>query len=240
MRDALPPDKRVRQKVVVAPNSVDTDRFFPAKDKVAAKLAVGAPTDQPLVLMLANLSPHKGQTTVIRAIAELKRKGIRATCWLAGVERDGQAFTESLKGSVKNLGLEKDVKLLGFRSDSPELMRAADIFVLPSTREGLPISLVEAQATGVPVIAAPTAGVPEVVSHRVTGLIAAADDHQAYAQGIEALIENGDLRQTIIQNAHQQATGEYNWTGYRNRIFGVYEQLLGNKNARNTTTPIGV
>src|SRR5262249_48318367 len=150
------------------PNTVDTARFFPG-DRQEAKAKVGAPP-LPLVLMLANLAPHKGQETAVRAVAELKRRGIDVACWLAGEERGGgDAFTVRLRGLIAELGLADRVRLLGFRGDAPELLRAADFFLLPSTHEGLPLTVLEAQASKVPVLASATAGIPEAVQDGETG-----------------------------------------------------------------------
>jgi glycosyltransferase involved in cell wall biosynthesis len=122
-----------------------------------------------LILLVANLAPHKGHKgheTAIRAVAILKERGVNAWLWFAGIERgDSLEYTERLKTLCGELGVAGRVRFLGQRSDVPELLRAADFFLLPSTSEGLPLSILEAQASKVPVIAAPTAGIPEIIRH---------------------------------------------------------------------------
>ena len=76
------------------------------------------------------------------------------------------------------------VRLLGQRDDANVLLRAADFFLLPSTNEGLPLSILEAQATKVPVLAAPTAGIPEIVRDAETGFLIPATDAPGYAHRI--------------------------------------------------------
>jgi glycosyltransferase involved in cell wall biosynthesis len=229
VRRALPEDRQNRQKIAAVPNAVDTQKFSPG-DKVTAKARVGAPADVPLVLMLANLAPHKGQETTIRATAILKRRGVRVVCWLAGAERGGtQSYTERLRSFIAEMDVSDRVHLLGPRTDAPDLLRAADLFLLPSTHEGLPLSLVEAQATKVPVLAAPTAGVPEIVRHGETGLLIPADDAAAYADGMVQLLSHADLYHRVTEAAFAQVNREYNWRTYCQRIWELYEDLPANR-----------
>jgi len=168
VRNALPDHLQRTQSIVAVPNAVDMDRFHP-EDKDLAKQKVGAPRNIPLILLVANLAPHKGHKgheTAIRAVAILKERGVNAWLWFAGIERgDSLEYTERLKTLCGELGVAGRVRFLGQRSDVPELLRAADFFLLPSTSVGLPLSILEAQASKVPVIAAPTAGIPEIIRH---------------------------------------------------------------------------
>jgi glycosyltransferase involved in cell wall biosynthesis len=153
VRNALPDHLQRTQSIVAVPNAVDMDRFHP-EDKDLAKQKVGAPRNIPLILLVANLAPHKGHKgheTAIRAVAILKERGVNAWLWFAGIERgDSLEYTERLKTLCGELGVAGRVRFLGQRSDVPELLRAADFFLLPSTSEGLPLSILEAQASKVP------------------------------------------------------------------------------------------
>jgi glycosyltransferase involved in cell wall biosynthesis len=232
VRRSLPDRLRDRQRIEAVPNAVDTGRFFPAVDKVEAKCRVGAPEGTPLALMLANLAPHKGQETAIRAIAALARRGIAATCWLAGVERGpGEGYADRLSALIDELGVGDRVRLLGFRADAPDLLRAADLFLLPSTCEGLPLSIVEAQATKVPVLAAPTAGIPEVVADGETGFLIAADDAEGYADRIAMLLDDGALHRRVAESAYAQALRESTWRSFCGRMLELYD-LLGDGRGR--------
>ena len=192
VRRALP-EGSDSTRIVAVPNAVDTEKFAPGP-KGPAKERVGAPRGKPLALMLANLAPHKGQETVIRAAALLKQRDVDVTFWLAGSERDGKSdYTKQLQALMRATGVADRVELLGQRSDVPDLLRAADFFLLPSTREGLPLSVLEAQASRVPVLAAPTAGVPEVIQDGQTGFLIPADDADGYACRIEQLLTAPEL-----------------------------------------------
>lgn len=226
VREALPTSHRDQQRVVAIPNAVNTDRFY-AGDRRAAKAKLGAPADRPLVLMLANLAPHKGQRTAVRAMAELMRGGLDACCWLAGVDRAPDApFRTELEREIESCGMTSHVTLLGFRGDAPDLLRAADLLLLPSTSEGLPLTVLEAQASRVPVLAAPTAGVPEIIRDGETGFLIDADDYLAYAARMRELLLKESLRECIAHAAHEQCLRAHGWAAYFARICALYDELL--------------
>jgi glycosyltransferase involved in cell wall biosynthesis len=88
IRAMMPRETFARTRIEGLPNPVDVERFTPG-DRAEARRRVGAPLEAPLLLMLANLAPHKGQETVIRTVASLRARGIETVCWLAGIERGG-------------------------------------------------------------------------------------------------------------------------------------------------------
>ncbi len=217
-----------KQRIIAVPNAVDTEKFFPG-DKDEAKRRTGAATDVPLILMLANLAPLKGQETAIRAVAELKKRGVHTNCWLAGVERGGGTYTAQLSSLISELDVEDRIRLLGYRSDAPDLLRAADFFLLPSTHEGLPLSILEAQASKLPVLTAPTGGIPELVSNGETGFLIHAGDYVGYSNSIQTLLSNRGLYEHVAENAYEQVKREYEWNTYCERIWEIYCELLANR-----------
>jgi glycosyltransferase involved in cell wall biosynthesis len=226
VRRSLPEPYQARQRIVAVPNAVDTKLFCPG-DKREAKLRIGAPIDVPLLVMLANLAPHKGQETAIRCVAELKERGVDVVCWLAGVERTGgTTYSDYLYGLVDELRVSEQIRLLGFRDDTVDLLRAADFFLLPSTREGLPLSILEAQASKVPVLAAPTPGICEVIADDETGFLIPQDDPVGYANRIQALLRNPALYYRLAEKAHEKVVREYDWIGFCERIWAIYRELL--------------
>jgi len=208
------------------PNAVDVKRFSPS-NKVLAKQKVGAPNGVPLVLMVANLAPHKGQETAILAAAILKEMKVRSHFWLAGIERGGkQEYTAHLYALCHRLKVADRVRFLGHREDVPELLRAADIFLLPSTAEGLPLSVLEAQATKVPVLAASTAGIPEVVTDRESGFLIPAEDALGYAHRIESLLRCPEISNRVTEQAYTRIIKQHNWSTYSEKVWTLYESLI--------------
>jgi glycosyltransferase involved in cell wall biosynthesis len=214
-----------RVRIAAVPNAVDSDVFFPG-DRPAAKHKVGAPLDRPMMLMLANLAPNKGQETAIRAAAELRRRGTNLACWLAGVEREGAGYLERLKQLTVELGVVDQVRFLGFRNDGPDLLRAADFLLLPSTIEGLPLSILEAQASKVTVLASAVGGVPEVVTDGETGFLIPETNALAYAERIALLLDNPDTCRRITDRAYANVKQEHSWPTYCRRVGELYEELM--------------
>jgi glycosyltransferase involved in cell wall biosynthesis len=225
VRRVLPASYQEHQRIISLPNAIDVDRFYPGK-QAAAKQLVGAPCGIPLVLMVANLAPHKGQETAIQTTAMLKKAGVDITCWFAGIERehDGR-YTTHLQALCNELGIGDRVCFLGHREDIPDLLRAADLLLLPSTNEGLPLSVLEAQATKVPVLAAPTAGIPEVITDGETGFLIPADDAGGYAHCIATLLHQPEIYQRVREQAYTKVIKEHNWQIYCQTIWRLYQSL---------------
>jgi glycosyltransferase involved in cell wall biosynthesis len=234
LRDALG-ERGALARIEAVPNAVDTERFRPG-DRPAAKRLVGAPADRPLVLMLANLAPHKGQETTLRAVAELKARGRAVACWIAGVERGGGgAYLRHLQALAAKLGITDCVRFLGFRQDGPDLLRAADFLLLPSTHEGLPFVVLEAQASKTAVLAAPTAGVPEAIADGLTGFLIPADAPAAYARRMEGLLDNPGWYHQVTDRALAAVRRTYSWTAFYDRVQDLYGEVLDN---RRSTSPL--
>jgi glycosyltransferase involved in cell wall biosynthesis len=232
VRRALPCSLQETQWIEAVPNAVDTRRFHPG-DKPRAKQRVGAALSRPLALVVANLAPHKGQETAIRAVAILKQSGVAVDCWLAGVERGGgTVYTDRLQALIDDLRVQDCVRLLGHRDDIDLLLQAADFFLLPSKHEGLPLSILEAQATRVPVLAAPTAGVPEIVSDGESGFLIAAGDADGYAHRIRLLLANPELADRVAEGGFVRATRDFTWATYGERMIELYGELLERRRRR--------
>jgi glycosyltransferase involved in cell wall biosynthesis len=226
VREALPAASRENQRIEAVPNAVDLNRFSPM-EKTAAKRRLNAPLDKLLVLVMANLSPHKGQETAVHTIAALLKRGNPVHLWLAGADRtQEQAFDAKLRRLVEDLCLQDSVSFLGFRADSSALLQAADVVLLPSTSEGLPLTLLEAQACNVPVIAAPTAGVPEIVHDGETGFLVPAGDVEGYVNKIDLLFNNPATVRRITEQAAARCRTFHSWDAYRRRIAKLYSEVL--------------
>ncbi len=221
--------------VAVVPNPVDTERFTP-DNKRAARARVGAPPSRPLLLMLSNLSPVKGQETAIRATALLKRRGIDVLCWMAGLERGGTTtYTDKLKSLIAELGVGDRAVLLGERRDTPDLLRAADVFLQPASTEGMPLAVLEAQATKLPVVAAPVGGVPEIVANGETGFLVAQEDVAGYADVVARLLQDHALASRLAENAYARATTENDWPTFCRRVWDLYGEVFERRRAAGTT-----
>jgi glycosyltransferase involved in cell wall biosynthesis len=221
----------VRVAVSAVPNAVDVTRFSPGdRDDARRRIGLGH-ANTFVILILANLSPHKGQATALRALKLLREQGLSAECWIVGEDRGGGDYLRTLRALTAELGLAEHARFLGYRSDAEDLLRAADAFVLPTTHEGLPFSILEAQSAGVPVVASDIPGVLEVVEDNRSGFIVPADDAAGYADRLARLAHDPELRRRLTQTASEFVRREHRWQTFEDRMFALYTALADKEQA---------
>lgn len=163
-------------KTLLIANGVDTERFRPrAEGREGEDFVIGT------VGRIQDVKNHKG---LVEAFALLRAMLPQRRLRLA-IVGDGPLF-DALQRQVRDAGLEDAVWLPGSRTDIPELMRSFDVFALPSIAEGTPVTILEAMATGLPVVASRVGGIPEVVDDGATGLLVPPSDAQALADALAA------------------------------------------------------
>jgi len=176
-------------------NGVDVERFRPATsaaERVTTRRVLETPEDAVVILMVGRLVAEKGYLELFRAMRQ-----IDAILWVAG-ERLPSDHASAIDAALADIGrhpvLSRRIRLLGYRDDVPALMRAADIFTLPSHREGMPRSIIEAMASGLPVVATDIRGAREEVVAGETGALVPAGDAQALADALARLAGDPALR----------------------------------------------
>ncbi len=162
-------------------NAIDLERFCPG-DKATARNALGLADwlERPLIVCAARLEPVKGVDILLQALAALP---VETTLAVAGEGTE----RASLEAQACELGLTDRVRFLGRIDAMPELYRAGDVCALPSRNEGLPLSVLEAQASGCPVVATQVGGVPRAIDP-VSGAIVPPDDPAALASALESVL----------------------------------------------------
>ena len=180
-------------KAVVVPNGIAAPPADAAAAGADVRRALGLGVDQPVVLCAARLEPEKGLPTLVTAMAAVRAACPAAVCLLAG---QGSVRAE-IERQIAAAGLSGAVRLLGFRSDVPALMAAADVFVLPAPAEPFGLVLLEAMAAGRPVVAVGVGGPAEIVVDGRTGLLVPPDDPAAVAAAVGRLLANGPLRRSM-------------------------------------------
>ena len=172
---------RGRMRAVL--NGIDLRLFSDAREcRAQARRRLLPGSDVRLLLSVGRLADEKNHAGLLRAFAHVAGRYPDVQLWLAG---DGPRRKDLLR-QRKDLGLEDRVVFLGARHDVPELMRAADVFVLPSRYEGFGLVVAEAMASGTPVVATDAGGVAEVLNG--AGILVPVGDDDALAQGlVEAL-----------------------------------------------------
>jgi glycosyltransferase involved in cell wall biosynthesis len=182
----------------IIPNGVDLDCFgHPAGDW---RRVHGFSERDGLIVSVARLEPQKNPLGLIEAFARGLRDDARWRLLLAG---DG-SLRESAREHAQQLGIGERVHFLGVRADVPELLAACDLFALASDWEGSPLALIEAMASGLPVVATAVGGVPELVEHGTAGLLAPPRDAPALAESLAALAQDPQRRESFAGCARQR------------------------------------
>lgn len=174
-------------KVVTILNGVDTDVFRPG-DAAAARARLGVPASGYHVGCVARLSPEKDHATLLTAFARLRGARPDAHLTLIG---DG-ALRPALEAQAARLGLDGAVTFAGMRGDVAELLPAFDVFALASLTEGISLTLIEAAAVGLPIVATRVGGNPEIVREGETGLLVPPGAPEGLAKALEAVAARGD------------------------------------------------
>jgi len=209
-----------RDGALVSDMGVDTARFTPG-DRAAAKNAAGLPTGAPHVLFVGNLVATKGVADLASALVALADRGIPLHATFVG---DGpmlarlKEITAPLGDRVRFTGVLPHGSLVG-------VFQSADVFVLPSHREGLGLVCLEALACGVPVLATRTGGIPEIVCDGENGLLVEPGDATALTAALSRLLEDESLRARLSGPARSTAL-LHDESLQAERIAGVYRDAL--------------
>jgi glycosyltransferase involved in cell wall biosynthesis len=183
----------------------------------------GAPAK---LLMLGELGPRKGTPELIQALA---RPELRQRSWSAVLAGNGPV--EAYRDQVRALGLAEHVTLPGWRT--PDQVRAllaeADLLLLPSRQEGLPVAILEAMANSVAVIATPVGAVPDAITDGQTGLVVPPGDIDALAQAIGRLVDDPGLRQRLAANARARFDERFTIERTADAVAALYRQVAGNR-----------
>ena len=192
-RQRVPPSK-----VVVVYNGIDLSPFGPCApdDRARLRRKVGVKPDDLVIGSVGHLEGHKGHRHLINAFRRILETNPHARLLLVG----GGRLRANLEKLTKSLGVERRVTFAGVRRDVPRLLSLMDLFVLPSLNEALGLAVIEAMASGVPVVASDVGGIPEVVKHRRTGLLVQPGSPSALADAILELL-NAPATATRMRDA---------------------------------------
>lgn len=210
-------------KSVVVNNGIDRNKFNPAHSFKNIRQELDISNGKLLVLFIARFTSHKQPLALMKAFMKAFSANDRMHLLMVG---DGDQKIEA-NILVKELHAEKQVTLLPFRQDVPDLLSAADIFVLPSLWEGLPIGLLEAMAMGKAVIASNVDGTSEIVKHGENGwLIDTSHLEENLSTALVQLSKDPDKRKLFSENAMATVNSKYNAADMTRCIEELYEQVL--------------
>jgi glycosyltransferase involved in cell wall biosynthesis len=209
------------------PVGIDPDRFTPVDDDQRRSLreAAGLSANEVLIIWVGRLVPVKDPLALIRGLTRLADSGSRWICWISG---EGP-LEDEVRELVKAEGLDDRVELRGHAEDIPGLMRVADLFVLTSTNEGLGRVLLEAMASGLPVVATDVGGVPTVLMKGEAGILVAPGDPEALAAALRPLISSEKERRRWAEAGREAVCRSFDLQSSIRKHIQVYEDVLAER-----------
>lgn len=216
----LPCDANLIQ---VIRNGVDVERYRPEDKPRNRNVAM------PVIGVAARLGPMKGIEYLLEAVAMLAREGRAFQLKIAGTG----SHREALERRAQDAGIVQRTTFLGHVEDMADFYRSLDIFTLPSLTEGMPLTVLEAMATGIPAVASAVGGIPEAVRDGLDGLLVAPADTDALTSALRRLLVNQELTRRMGESARLWAVEAFSLERFCHEVLELYRQTL-DIGARNT------
>jgi glycosyltransferase involved in cell wall biosynthesis len=216
-------------RVETAWNPIDADWFQPAADKGSLRSELGLAPSEHHVNITAALTPHKGHVCFLHMARAVLERVPETTFHIVGSARSGDAsHAERLHSLSADLGISHRVRFWGFLPDPMvrDLMRASDVFVLPTREEGFGLSVAEAQACEVPVVTSAIEPLDEVVDAGKTGYLVGPDDVSAFAAHTIGLLEHQDERMAMGQAGRRWVVARFGKQACAASIELFYDEVL--------------
>ena len=217
------------ERILTIPNGVDLDQFHLQADRLTLRARLGLPADRLVAVTIGRLTRLKGHSYLQAAMASMPPEQ-RPLMLIVG---DGPDRHE-LELRTTALELDRDIRFLGNRRDIPTLLAAADIFVLPSLWEGLPLVLLEAMAAGLPAVVTAVGGNPGVVENGISGMLVPPGDGDALATALSSLLNDPPQRERMGQAARQRVDRYFSAQKFVEAHEHLYEALFAEHSSRST------
>ncbi|MCQ6278902.1 glycosyltransferase family 4 protein [Bacillus sp. EB600] len=202
---------------------VNTDRFQPVivQQKSQLRKQYGYKDDEFLLFYAAEFNKNKNQQLIIRSLELMKDQVPNAKLLLAG---EGQLLRECRELAVQ-LGVDKMIDFLGYRTDIETLLKISDVAVASSIREGLPVNIMEAMACGLPIVASVNRGHSELIKEGINGYLIAPDNYQKFSFRLISLYHSNSLCQQMGL-ANQEKMKRYSYSKVLLELMGIYSRYM--------------
>ena len=207
------------ERLVTVPNGILPRG--PGPGRQAARTALGLEPDHLVVMNIGRLFVQKGQCYLVAAMPALAARFPHLAVVIVG----GGYLADELAQQAADLGVAEALYLPGHRTDARMLLDAADVFVLPSRQEGMPLAALEAMDAGLPVVATDVIGTAEVVAHGVTGTLVPPEDPPALAEAVAELRADPDLRQRYARAGRRRYVEQFTARRMAEDTLRVYEDV---------------
>lgn len=194
-----------KNKILVIHNGIDIESFQRSELREKMRMELGISPDSFVIGNIARMVPLKNHKFLITIFKELLKDFPKLKLVLVGdglLKRELEIYSEEI-------GLSNSVIFLGERKDIAELLTAFDLFILPSITEGISITLLEAMASGIPIVASKVGGNPEIIENERTGLLIPLSENIRWIETIKSLIKNEDRRIELLKKAKDFVTGQF-------------------------------
>ena len=210
------------ERITVVYNGIDTRNYQQSQTLDRLRKELDIKEREPVIGTIGNLYPVKGHTYLLQAVKEVVKLFPQSIFLFAG----RGALLNKLQEEAAQLNIKGNVKFIGFREDVPQLLRVMDIFVLPSLYEGLPVSLLEAMASGKPAIATYVGGNSEVLIDGETGFLVPARDPVSLSEKIISLLRDEGLAKRMGEAGRLRVEKEFSLGLMIQRYQQLYENCL--------------
>ena len=207
-------------RLVCIPNGVDLNRLEQA-EPVDLQANFQLPEDVLVFALIGRLHEAKGHKDLIPILAELVQEGHKFVCLFVG-EGD---LEKELRDEIKIRNIEDKVVFTGFRSDAIGIIKSLDFLVMPSRWEGLPITLLESMACGIPVLASRVGGIPDIVDHQKNGLLVEAGDTGSFKSSLIKLLTDDLLRRKLAVAAKRKIRQQYSAAAVAKAYESLYDKV---------------
>jgi len=209
-------------KLVNIPNGVALEDAAPgARARVRESLGIDA--DEEVVITVGRLSPEKNHARLLAAARKVAEARPRSRFLIVGAG----PLRAGLEAAAKSAGLGARAAFLGERRDVRDLLAAADVFILPSLKEGLPLALLEAMACRKPVIASAVGEIPAIVAHGASGLLIDPSDASALADAIVRVLANPSAAAELAAAGYRRVRDGFSAEAMVRRYLELYREALG-------------
>jgi glycosyltransferase involved in cell wall biosynthesis len=222
---ALEADGVAPERISCVPSAVDTDVYQPQRDRAWFEREFGIAPGEPVIGMVAQLIPRKGHRHLLAALPALWARHPHARVLLLG---QGPLEAE-LGADIAARGWQGRVQLAGFRDDLPRLLPCLDVLAHPADREGLGVSLLQAAACGVPLVASAVGGIPEVV--RENGFLVPPGDPAALAAALAGVLDDPAAAARMGERGRHWVHGQFSVAAMVAGNLAVYQRMVGGRTA---------